>query len=97
VLAANPYHKQGAAEGSKVHIFFLGAPVPAADVMALTALAKDGEALTQTDKAIYMLAPNGIGRSVLATKLEQNIKAPKTARNYTSATAIAALARTITH
>ncbi len=96
ILAANPYHKQGAVDGSKVHIFFLGAPVPAAEILALTALAKDGEAVVQTDKALYMLAPNGIGHSALAEKLERNIKAPKTARNYTSVTAIAALARTIT-
>lgn len=96
VLAANPYQKQGAADGGKVHLYFLAKPVPAAEIMALTALAKDGEALVQTPAALYLLAPNGIGRSALAAKLEQNITAPKTARNYTSATAIAALARTIT-
>jgi uncharacterized protein (DUF1697 family) len=96
ILAANPYHKQGAADGSKVHIFFLAAPMPAAEVQTLSTFGEAGEALVQTDKALYMLAPNGIGRSALAEKLERSIKVPKTARNYTSVTAIAALARTIT-
>lgn len=96
VAKANPYHKQGAVDGSKVHVIFLANPVPAAEITALAALAKDGEALVQTEKALYMLAPNGIGRSALADKLERNIAAPKTGRNYTSVNAIAALARTIT-
>ncbi len=95
VLAANPYKKQGAADGTSVHIYFLASPVAASAVQALSAHATGGEAISVTDKALYLLAPNGIGRSVLATKLEAGLSMVKTARNQTSATAIAALARTI--
>jgi len=95
VLAANPYKAQGAADGTKVHIFFLAAPAAAAEVSAAAALATGGEALKQTDAAIYMLAPNGIGRSVLADKLERLVKVDKTSRNHGSAMSISALARTI--
>ena len=95
VLAANPYHQQGVVDGAKVHIFFLGKPLPTADQAALTGLVGAGESFKITDAAIYLNAPNGIGRSALATKLSQSLKVPVTARNHTSATAIAALARTI--
>ena len=95
ILAANPFKAQGAADGAAVHIWFLASPAPAA-AQALASHAANGEKILFTDKAVYLLAPNGIGRSVLATKLESGLGMVKTARNYTSATAIAALARTIT-
>lgn len=96
ILAANPFHKQGVADGSKVHIFFLSAPASKADIAVISGFAKDGETLVQTDKALYLLAPNGIGRSVLAEKLDRGVKVDMTGRNYNSAASIAALARTIT-
>lgn len=95
ILAANPYHQHGVVDGAKVHIFFLGAPLPTADHAALTALVGPGESFKITDSAIYLNAQNGLGRSALANKLGQSLKVPVTARNQTSATAIAALARTI--
>ncbi len=96
ILAANPYHQHGVADGSKVHLYFLAKPLPVAEHAALTALISNGESLKITDAAIYLNAPNGIGRSALANKLSQSLKVPVTERNQTSASAIAALARTIT-
>lgn len=96
ILAANPFHKQGQADGSHVHIFFLAAPADKAAIAVISGFAKDGEVLVQTDKALYLLAPNGVGRSVLAEKLARGVKVDMTARNYGSAASIAALARTIT-
>lgn len=95
ILAANPYQKQAAADGTKAHIYFLRSPATVAELAAVSAFAKDGEALVQTGAALYLYAPNGIGRSLLAGKIETGIKAEKTARNLTSAQAISALARTI--
>jgi uncharacterized protein (DUF1697 family) len=94
VLAANPFQKQGEANGAAVHIWFLESPA-SISAQAFAAHAAQGEQILFSDKAIYLLAPNGIGRSVLAAKLESGLKMVKTARNYTSAMAIAALARTI--
>lgn len=96
ILAANPYATQGKADGSAVHIFFLGAPLPVAEQAALSGLLGAGETFKVTDAAIYLLAPNGLGRSAFANKLTQTTSVPVTARNQTSALAIAALARTIT-
>ena len=95
ILAANPFAAHGAAEGAQVHIFFLGTPFAAADASALTALPARDEAVVFTPRAVYLHAPSGIGRSKLAEKLSQTKAVDLTARNYTSAAAIAALAATI--
>ena len=93
VIAANPY--KDVANGALVHIFFLDAGFAAADVATLTALAARDEAVTFTRAAVYLNAPSGIGRSVLADKLTTTTKVNLTARNVNSALAIAALARTL--
>lgn len=95
VLAANPYAAAGAENGAAVHLFFLEAPFAAADVTALTALAARDEAVHFTKTCVYLHAPSGIGRSVLAEKLSNTKKVGLTARNANSANAIATLARTI--
>ena len=95
VIAANPYAEAARANGALVHIFFLDAGFAAADVAALTALAARDEAVTFTRAAVYLNAPSGIGRSVLADKLTTTTKVNLTARNVNSALAIAALARTL--
>jgi uncharacterized protein (DUF1697 family) len=81
ILAANPYQKQAAADGSKVFIYFLRTPASVAELQQVSSFAKDGEALVQAGSAMYLYAPNGVGRSLLAGKLETGIKADKTARN----------------
>jgi uncharacterized protein (DUF1697 family) len=95
ILKANPFASYGAANGALVHIFFLGSPFANADIAELTALAARDEQLRVTDKAAYLYAPSGIGRSKLAEKLSQTRKVDVTARNYTSAYATAQLAQTI--
>lgn len=95
ILAANPYAAQGAQDGKSVHIFFLAQPFAPDDAQSLTALAARDERLAFTPRAAYLFAPSGVGRSALAEKLGQAGKIDLTARNYTSAMAIAALARTI--
>ncbi len=93
ILAANPY--RDAANGALAHIFFLDGHFAPADITTLTALVAQGEAVTFTDTAVYLNAPMGIGRSILADKLTNTPKIGLTARNVTSANAISALARTL--
>lgn len=94
ILHANPFAPAGQADGAKVHLFFLSAPAPT-DMSAILAFAQDGEALHVTPEAIYLNAPNGIGRSVLAEKLSRALKTGFTARNQRSAEAILALAEAL--
>jgi len=96
ILDANPFAVLGAADGAAVHIAFLAQPLPMPDFTALAALAANGEALAQTARALYLHAPNGIGRSVLAAKLSQLRGTDLTVRNQRSAMAIAALAQSLT-
>ena len=95
IVAANPFQQQGAIDGTKVHVMFLAAPVAAADLSRLAVHATGGEVVKQSDAALYLLATDGIGRSVLADKLERGLAVMKTARNFNSVMAISALARTI--
>ncbi len=96
IAKANPYAAQGKADGAKVHVFFLSEPVDAAEAAKLRAFATGGEEVTFTDKAIYFMAPHGIGRSVIAEKLDKSVKTRMTGRNYNSVESILALARGIT-
>lgn len=95
VLAANPYRKQGQADGSKVHVFFLAAPAKGTDLAGMTAVKATDEAFTLTEGALYLNAPSGIGRSVLVDKLEKFITVPMTSRNQRSCETILTMAEAI--
>jgi len=91
-LAANPF-AQGADDPRSVHLFFLAAPAPDTDLVALKALATQGEAFHLGETVFYLHTPEGIGRSALAGKLQRYLKVPMTARNLRSVAALAELAR----
>lgn len=95
VLKANPYKTQGAADGAKVHIIFLGSPAPKPDLVGLRAQARDGEEVTLTDHAIYLHTPAGFGKSNLADKLQRYIDVPQTARNLRSVEATLVMAEAV--
>jgi uncharacterized protein (DUF1697 family) len=95
ILAENPFAEAGRQEGAKVHLIFLKPATGLVDLAALQALAVDGEALHLTPLALYFNAPNGVGQSVLAAKMQRFIKAPQTGRNQRSAEAILALAEAL--
>ena len=94
VVAGNPY-KQGDDDPKSVHISFLAKPAKGANLSPLEAFREGGEDFTLTDRAFYLYAPNGIGRSKLAAKIERHVSVPMTARNLRSVMKIAELARTI--
>lgn len=95
ILAANPYRAVGLADGAKVHILFLEEPALGADLAGLRALAAMGEEVTLTERALYLHAPNGVGRSVLAERIPRFIKPRQTMRNQRSCEAILALAEAV--
>lgn len=95
ILQANPYRALGQADGAKVHILFLASPAEASNLEALSAFATEGEAVTLTPSALYLHAPNGVGRSILAEKIPRFIKPLQTMRNQRSAEAILALAEAV--
>lgn len=80
-IDANPY-PQAEAEPKSLHLYFLAQPATAAKLDELDALAKDNEAFTLTEGVFYLHAPDGIGRSKLAERVERKLGVATTARNW---------------
>jgi uncharacterized protein (DUF1697 family) len=91
-VRANPYPR---AEDSPttLHLFFLQAPAPAADLDALESLAGPTEHFALRERVFYLHAPQGIGRSKLAARAERAVGVPMTGRNWRSVQRVLALAR----
>ena len=62
------------------HVWFLSGPATP-DGAAMTGLAADSERFEITDRALYLHAPDGIGRSKLAERAERLLGVAATARN----------------
>lgn len=89
IVKACPFKIEGAADPTSVHVWYPAAPVTA-DIGFLKGLAQT-ERFTLTQNALYLHAPDGIGRSALVDRLERALGVPCTARNWRSVEAIAAL------
>lgn len=90
-LAANPY-PEGAEDPKTVHFFFLAEPAAGADLAAMEDLRAGTERFALTDRVFYLHAPDGIGRSKLAAKVERHLGVATTARNLRSVMKLAELA-----
>ncbi len=91
IVDANPYPDAVAAPKS-LHVFFLDRTPPSPDLDGIAALRTGDESSTLLGDALYLHAPAGIGRSVLATRAERLLGVPATARNWATVTALLALA-----
>jgi uncharacterized protein (DUF1697 family) len=81
IAAANPFADENV-EAKHVHISFLSEAAKSADQSRMGELAANGEKFVLTDRAFYMLAPNGIGRSKLAAVVEKCLGVRATGRNW---------------
>ena len=93
VLEALPFTEQAIAQPKCVHIYFLGEAPEDFDGEALTEMATETERFELIGKAFYLYAPDGIGRSKLASHVERILGVPATARNYRSAVRILGLVK----
>lgn len=81
IAAANPYRDAEQMPRS-LHVWFLtDAPVDP-DLDTLTELRTGNERFTLGDGAFYLFAPDGIGRSKLAAKVDRCLGVETTARNW---------------
>ena len=78
-VTQNPYPVD---DGKALHVFFLATKAENPDLNALEALKTPTESFTLTQSCFYLHAPDGIGRSKLATKVEKTLGVPATARNW---------------
>jgi uncharacterized protein (DUF1697 family) len=75
------------AEGKKIHLWFSG-DTPNPDFDRIERLRADSEEFHLAGNVCYLHAPEGIGRSRLAAKLEACLGVPVTARNLNTVEAI---------
>lgn len=89
---ANPY-PQADAEPKSLHLYFLELPPPAPDIAAMKKIAVAGEQFVLRDKVFYLYAPDGIGKSKLAERVERLLGVAATARNWRTVTTLVEMAR----
>ena len=82
-IASNPF-PDAEAEPQKLHLFFLASPPPAPDIDALNEARASSERFHVTGHVFYLHAPDGVGRSKLAAKVEKLLGVPATARNWST-------------
>lgn len=93
-IASNPF-PEAESEPKTVHLYFLATEATNPDLKTLENLQQNNEQFQLMGKVFYLYAPNGIGRSKLAAKVERALGVAVTARNWRSANKIMALAKGI--
>ena len=68
-----------------VHFYFLESAPPNPDLTVLEAVKTESERFALIDTVFYLHAPDGIGRSKLAVKVEKAMGVAATARNWRTA------------
>lgn len=69
-------------EGKLLHYFFAASVPKIANTELLASLCADSEKYELKGAVFYLYAPDGIGRSKLAAKVEKALGVPTTARNH---------------
>lgn len=75
----NPFQTE---DGKALHFFFLESTPVKPDLDGLASVKSDSEEFFLNRNVFYLYAPDGIGRSKLAAKVEQSLGVPVTARNW---------------
>ena len=88
-VASNPYPE---AESSQLHLYFLAIEPEDPDLVTLESTRADTERFTLKGKVLYLHAPEGIGRSKLAARVERALGVSATARNWRTVSRLLAMA-----
>lgn len=83
IANSNPYLGQFR-DPKLMHVAFLQRPAKNADIKRMTELAADDESFELAERAFYLHAPSGIGRSKLAAGFEKCLGVSATSRNWRS-------------
>jgi|GEM_PF-1125262 len=78
--------------GKALHFFFLQSLPKSSSIAPLESTKADREALLLSGQVFYLYAPEGIGRSKLAAKVERTLGVPATARNWNTVAKLSAMA-----
>lgn len=94
VVDANPFPEAEEAPAT-LHVYFLEVEPVEPDLEGLDSNRRDTERFVLGGRVFYLHAPEGIGRSKLAARMEKLLGAPATGRNWRSLVRILALAREV--
>jgi len=94
-LESNPY-PQAEGEPRSLHLFFLATIPDDPDLEILESIKRDSEDFELRGSIFYLHAPEGIGRSKLAARVERALGVPATARNWRSAQKTLDMVRSLT-
>lgn len=92
-IAANPYPEADAVPAS-VHLTFLASAPKAPDLAALEKMRKPNERFALKGRVFYLYAPDGVGKSKLAARIERSLGVAGTARNWRTVCKLLELTRT---
>lgn len=94
ILLKNPF-PEAVSDPKSLHVSFLSAKPAAPDISEMHALKSPTEDFQLLENAFYLHAPDGIGRSKLAGKVERCLGVEATGRNWRTASKLAELATSI--
>ncbi len=86
----NPFDNS---EGKFLHFFFLDSVPKEPDLDSLKAVKSKTEKYELINKVFYLYAPDGIGRSKLAAKVEKAMGVPGTGRNWNTVNKLVSMVR----
>jgi uncharacterized protein (DUF1697 family) len=93
VIAANPFLDKAKADPGHLVVMFLKDAPGAKAIMALQAAVKGRELIRHEGRELYIVYPDGIGRSKLTNKfIESRLDTRGTGRNWNTVMKLAALA-----
>ncbi len=87
---ANPF-PQAESEPKTLHLYFLESVPRNPDLEMLDSLKKASEQFKLIDNVFYLYAPDGVGRSKLAARVEKALGVAATARNWRTVRKIMAM------
>jgi uncharacterized protein (DUF1697 family) len=93
-VRSNPF-LEGAADPSKLAVFFLAAVPPKPDLDAVESMRIASERFALVGDVAYLYAPDGLARSKLAARAERALGVAATARNWRSVNKILEMAREV--
>jgi uncharacterized protein (DUF1697 family) len=79
-------------DGKALHLFFLESQPTKPDLEGLMAVKAESEEFKLDKNVFYLCAPDGIGRSKLAARVEQSMGVPVTARNWNTVSQLISMA-----
>jgi uncharacterized protein (DUF1697 family) len=87
----SPYTEEALNEGKSVHVYFMSSKPSLDKINSCDKYLSNGESIKIEECILYFHAPNGIGQSVFARKMEGLLDVDTTGRNWNTISKIATM------